>query len=189
MGESHHIEEDFSRLELNLQAATENYRYFRSLLEPTTKLLVLVKANAYGHGAVEFAAMMQRAGADYLAVAYPVEGVELRYVMLCGEAMPVKSLNYWLRHMPKARIVNLYGPTEITCNCTYFEFEREYGDTELLPIGKAFKNSRVLLLDEEKKLISEKGRVGEICVGGSCLAFGYWNDPEKTSVATLGPTM
>ncbi len=112
-----------------------------------------------------------------------VEGVELRYVMLCGEAMPIKSLNYWLRHMPKARIVNLYGPTEITCNCTYFEFKREYGDTELLPIGKAFKNSRVLLLDEEKKLISEKGKVGEICVGGSCLALGYWNDPERTATA------
>ena len=74
----YHIEEDFSRLELNLKAAGENYRYFRSLLEPATKLLVLVKANAYGHGAVEFAAMMQRAGADYLAVAYPVEGLELR---------------------------------------------------------------------------------------------------------------
>ncbi len=72
------IEDDFSRLELNLGAATENYRYFRSLLEPKTKLLVLVKANAYGHGAVEFAAMMQRAGADYLAVAYPVEALELR---------------------------------------------------------------------------------------------------------------
>ena len=65
-------------MELNLKAAVDNYRYFRSLLEPQTKLLVLVKANAYGHGAVEFAAMMQRAGADYLAVAYPVEGLELR---------------------------------------------------------------------------------------------------------------
>ncbi len=72
------ITDDFSRLELSLKAATENYRYFRSLLEPQTKLLVLVKANAYGHGGVEFAAMMQRAGADYLAVAYPVEGLELR---------------------------------------------------------------------------------------------------------------
>ena len=72
------IETDFSRLELDLKAATENFRYFRSLLEPQTKLLVLVKANAYGHGGVEFAAMMQRAGADYLAVAYPVEGLELR---------------------------------------------------------------------------------------------------------------
>ena len=72
------IEDDFSRLELNLNATVGNYRYFRSLLKPETKLLVLVKANAYGHGAVEFAAMMQRAGADYLAVAYPVEGLELR---------------------------------------------------------------------------------------------------------------
>jgi len=72
------IQDDFSRLELSLKAATENYRYFRSLLEPQTKLLVLVKANAYGHGGVEFAAMMQRAGADYRAVAYPVEGLELR---------------------------------------------------------------------------------------------------------------
>ena len=71
-------EDDFSRLELDLKGCVRNYRYFRSLLEPSTKLLVLVKANAYGHGAVEFAAMMQRAGADYLAVAYPVEGLELR---------------------------------------------------------------------------------------------------------------
>ena len=71
-------EDDFSRLELDLKGCLGNYRYFRSLLEPRTKLLVLVKANAYGHGAVEFAAMMQRAGADYLAVAYPVEGLELR---------------------------------------------------------------------------------------------------------------
>ncbi len=78
MDYSRTIEEDFSRLELNLKATVENYRYFRTLLDPKTKLLVLVKANAYGHGAVEFAAMMQRAGADYLAVAYPVEGLELR---------------------------------------------------------------------------------------------------------------
>lgn len=71
-------EDDFSRLELRLPNCLVNYRYFRSRLEPSTKLLVLVKANAYGHGAVEFASMMQRAGADYLAVAYPVEGMELR---------------------------------------------------------------------------------------------------------------
>ena len=71
-------ENDFSRLELNLAACKGNYSYFRSLLKEETKLLVLVKANAYGHGAVEFASMMQSAGADYLAVALPVEGIELR---------------------------------------------------------------------------------------------------------------
>lgn len=71
-------ENDFSRLELSLDACLDNYRYFRDRLAPATRMLVLVKANAYGHGAVEFASMMQRAGADYLAVALPVEGVELR---------------------------------------------------------------------------------------------------------------
>ena len=69
---------DFSRLELSLPGCRSNYRYFRSLLRPSTRLLVLVKANAYGHGAVEFASMLQAEGADYLAVALPVEGMELR---------------------------------------------------------------------------------------------------------------
>lgn len=73
-----YISSDFSRLEINLGGCLENYRYFRSRLEDTTKLLVLVKANAYGHGAVEFASLMENAGADYLAVAYPIEGIELR---------------------------------------------------------------------------------------------------------------
>lgn len=80
---------DFSRLELNLRNCLDNYRYFRSKLKRTTKLLVLVKANAYGHGAVEFALMMQNAGADYLAVALPVEGVELRR---SGISLPILVL-------------------------------------------------------------------------------------------------
>ena len=82
-------ENDFSRLELRLGACRDNYRYFRSLLEPSTRLLVLVKANAYGHGAVEFAAMMQKEGAYYLAVAYPVEGIELRK---SGISLPILVL-------------------------------------------------------------------------------------------------
>ena len=82
-------ENDFSRLELSLPAARRNYRYFRGLLRPSTKLLVLVKANAYGHGAVEFASMMQAEGADYLAVALPVEGIELRRA---GVSLPILVL-------------------------------------------------------------------------------------------------
>ena len=82
-------EDDFSRLELNLGGCLSNYKYFRGLVGASTKLLVLVKANAYGHGAVEFAAMMQQAGADYLAVAYPVEGIELRQA---GIGLPILVL-------------------------------------------------------------------------------------------------
>ncbi len=73
-----YISNEFSRLEINLNGCLENYRYFRSRLDASTKLLVLVKANAYGHGAVQFASLMEEAGADYLAVAYPIEGMELR---------------------------------------------------------------------------------------------------------------
>ena len=82
-------EEDFTRLEINLKGCTDNYRYFRSLLRPRTKMLVLVKANAYGHGAVEFASLMQAAGADYLAVASPLEGIELRRA---GISLPILVL-------------------------------------------------------------------------------------------------
>ena len=82
-------EDDFSSLELKLSNCLLNYRLFRSRLDARTKMLVLVKANAYGHGAVEFAAMMQQSGADYLAVAYPVEGLELRRA---GISLPILVL-------------------------------------------------------------------------------------------------
>lgn len=82
-------ENDFSRLEINLRGCLANYRYFRSGLDASTKMLVLVKANAYGHGAVEFAGLMEEAGADYLAVAYPVEGMELRKA---GIRLPIMVL-------------------------------------------------------------------------------------------------
>ena len=84
-----HSENDFTRLELRLSSCRDNFRYFRSLLKPSTKMLVLVKANAYGHGAVEFASMMQQCGADYLAVALPVEGLELRRA---GVSLPILVL-------------------------------------------------------------------------------------------------
>ena len=104
----------------------------------------------------------------------------LRYVMFSGEVMPVRALNYWMDHVVGARYVNLYGPTEITCNCTYYEIDKRFKDDELLPIGKSFVNSRVMLLDEKLHAITNTNQVGEICVAGTCLALGYWNDAERT---------
>ena len=72
------MEKALSYLELSRSALRHNCRYIRSLLKDSTKLLVLVKANAYGHGAVEYSSMLQDEGVDYLAVALPGEGVELR---------------------------------------------------------------------------------------------------------------
>lgn len=106
----------------------------------------------------------------------------LRQIMFSGEMMPVKVMNYWRQYLPDAQFVNLYGPTEITCNCTFHKIERDYGEDEILPVGRPFKNSGVFLLDGDTP-VTEPGRQGEICVKGSCLALGYYNNPEKTAEA------
>jgi len=67
-----------AQLQLSRSGMVKNYKYFRSLLKESTKLLILVKANSYGHGAVEFARAMEEAGADYFGVATPIEGMELK---------------------------------------------------------------------------------------------------------------
>lgn len=110
-----------------------------------------------------------------------VEAPDLKYVMFSGEVMPIRVLNHWMEHAPNAKYINLYGPTEITCNCTYYEVRRRFSLDERLPAGKAFINSRVLLLDEQRREITEKYKHGEICVAGTGLALGYWNDPDRTN--------
>ncbi len=112
----------------------------------------------------------------------------IKRVMFSGELMPVKQLNKWRAALPDAAYVNLYGPTEITCNCTYHILDREYEQTEVLPIGVAFPNEKVFLLDESDRLVTEVNQEGEICVSGTCLAIGYFKDPEKTAaVFTQNP--
>ena len=76
----------------------------------------------------------------------------LNKIMFSGEVMPIKHLNAWRVQYPDAMFVNLYGPTEITCNCTYYIIDREFGLDEKLPMGKPFANERVFLLDDEDKL-------------------------------------
>jgi amino acid adenylation domain-containing protein len=114
---------------------------------------------------------------------------DVRLVMFSGEVMPIKQLNKWRTALPKAKYVNLYGPTEITCNCTYHVLEdREYALDELIPIGKSFSNEKVFLLDEEDHLITEPNVQGEICASGTCVAEGYYKDPAKTDeVFTQNP--
>jgi len=65
-------------LEVNLSAVAENLNYYRSFMKPETKLVCMIKANAYGAGAVEIAKTLQDQRVDYLAVAVADEGVTLR---------------------------------------------------------------------------------------------------------------
>ncbi len=106
----------------------------------------------------------------------------LRLVMFSGEILPCKVLNDWVNHLPDVNFVNLYGPTEITCNCTYYKINRRFADTDSIPIGRPFQNTGILLLDGNTP-VTQPGQIGEICVTGSCLALGYYQNPERTAAA------
>lgn len=102
-------------------------------------------------------------------------------ILFSGEVMPIKHIKQWIEHLPNARFVNLYGPTEITCNCTYHIVDKNLNYEKQIPIGIPFDNEEVFLLDENNNLITEKEKVGEICVKGTALALGYYNNQEQTN--------
>lgn len=112
----------------------------------------------------------------------------LKKIMFCGEVMPVKQLNTWRKYVPDAKYVNYYGPSETTYASTYYVIDREFTNDEALPIGKPAINTGVLILNDkdEKAAI---GEIGELCIKGSGVALGYYNNPDKTAeVFVQNPT-
>ena len=104
----------------------------------------------------------------------------LRKILFAGEVMPVRTVNYWRSKYPHALFSNLYGPTEITVDCTYYKVDRNFQEQETLPIGFPCRNTDILILTENNER-AKADEPGELCVRGSSLALGYWNNPEKTA--------
>ena len=105
---------------------------------------------------------------------------DLRIVWFAGEVFPTKQFNYWKKRLNHTLFANLYGPIEITLDCTYFIVNREIADNEPIPIGIPYKNTDILILNDNNELIN-KGEEGELCIRGTSLAMGYYNNPEKTA--------
>ena len=103
-------------------------------------------------------------------------------VAFASEVFPIRQLKLWRSALPHARFFNLYGPTETTGICCYYEVDREFDDNEILPVGKPFRNTQILLLDENG-FPTEKGETGEICIRGTRLTLGYFDDPDRTDAA------
>lgn len=119
---------------------------------------------------------------------HALEGVDLsglRRVLFSGETMPARHLVTWLEHAPEAEFVNLYGPTEVTCNCLYHRIDRNRSYAEGIPLGVPFPNHEVMLLDEQMHPVTEPGGVGELYVRTPQLALGYMGDAERTAEAFI----
>lgn len=103
----------------------------------------------------------------------------LTKVAFGSELFPRKQYDLWRAALPEATFFNLYGPTEATGMSCYWRADRTLEENEPIPIGRPFDNTDILLIDEEGKRADE----GEICIRGTCITMGYYNDPEKTSAA------
>jgi amino acid adenylation domain-containing protein len=103
----------------------------------------------------------------------------LKRIFFAGETMYGKHLNIWKKFFPSCTYINLYGPTEVTVDSTYYIVNREFNDNEVIPIGINCDNKAIFLLDKADEVIF--GNVeGELAVRGTGVALGYYNNKEQT---------
>ena len=101
-------------------------------------------------------------------------------VLFGGEVVPMKVIREWRRRLPHALFINGYGSTETTDACLYFRVDRDFEDGATLPIGRPYPHMDAFLLDEEDRLVTGVGEMGEICARSPSLSYGYYNDKETT---------
>ena len=108
----------------------------------------------------------------------------LRHSFFCGEPLPSSYAQLWQRAAPNAVVENLYGPTETTIAIAYYRWDQMTSPKECLngivPIGQIFQGQRFRILDHNRNP-ARTGDHGELCLSGSQVSPGYWNDPDKTA--------
>ena len=108
----------------------------------------------------------------------------LRTIAFMGEIFSIKQFNQWKNMLSNVEFINLYGPTEGTGVCCYYRVNREFALEEVMPIGKPFKNTEIILLNANNER-AKKGEDGEICIRSTSLSLGYYNDPERTKAVFI----
>ncbi len=108
----------------------------------------------------------------------------LRWCLFCGEPLLVKSAEGWQEAAPAAVVENLYGPTEATVAITTYRWDSRTSPAKsrngVVPIGWAFEGQQCCVIDEAFNVLG-KNVPGELCLGGSQVTAGYFNNPEKTN--------
>lgn len=109
--------------------------------------------------------------------------MSVKYLSFCGETLPFANAALMAQVAPNAKLENIYGPTEATIACTYFEFDKDTKELPVysgsMPIGKAYEGMEVELYDENLNKILDES-TGQIVLSGKQLATGYVNNEEQT---------
>ncbi|PPK97265.1 amino acid adenylation domain-containing protein [Kineococcus xinjiangensis] len=117
--------------------------------------------------------------AALLELAGPADLESVRAVILGGEVLPPELVTASRRAVPRARLFNDYGPTEVTVAATVFEVDGTWTGGDV-PIGRPHANTSLAVLDDELRPVPA-GEAGELWVGGPCVAQGYAGLPEHPS--------
>lgn len=105
----------------------------------------------------------------------------VRLVIIGGEKALPKFYRKWIRSIGRrVRLINMYGPTEATISVTMRDLTAESASQAQVPIGSPIPNCHAHVLDSRLHLVSES-EVGELYVGGLCLARGYLRQPRSTA--------
>ena len=105
--------------------------------------------------------------------------------VLTGTDVPnVDTVQRWLRAGAGVKVINAYGPTEVTCGCTAYTIrDLEPGRQKLYPIGTPFKHVHTFLVGSEGERITQSNVPGELYIGGTQVMRGYWNLTAETEAA------
>lgn len=116
---------------------------------------------------------------SFLNILLEEQAEKLQHLQLCicsGEALPLALAKKFHATYPHAKLLNLYGSTEVSGDVSYYEFE---ADKTFIPIGKPISNTQIYVLDAYQQP-TPIGFIGDIYAGGDGLAQGYWQMPAET---------
>lgn len=106
---------------------------------------------------------------------------QLRHFICAGEALPAQPISTMMDKYPHIQFTNMYGPTEITVDCSYHILTQKPSPQQAaIPIGKARNNMELFVRDEDGQLHQKIGSKGELLVRGTSVSYGYLGDTEKT---------
>lgn len=110
----------------------------------------------------------------------------VRYNILAGEALTIPVIEKWHLGNPAMITYNMYGPTENTIYCTYYEINNSNIDSlvninDVISIGKTFKHNDLMILDSNGNVVDRPNIEGELCLAGEQLSPGYWKNETENA--------